>query len=148
MLLRFTPRKRLQIPIMTLVSKETLGRKNWIIWLNTYPPECLLFAIAIGDMQINQFSQVHTALKYGFAKTRIQRALSHDPSHKKGGRQYQQERKCKAKPKPQEEESTPAKQAKEQTPIPEAVLQHTEEDELGDLPMDEQGDIIFPEVDV
>ena len=112
------------------------------------PAERLLFAIAIGDMQINQFSQAHTALKYGFAKTRIQRALSHDPSHKKGGRQYQQERKRKAQPKPQEEESTPAKQAKVQTPIPEAVLQHTEEDELGDLPVDEQGDIIFPKVDV
>ena len=113
------------------------------------PAERLLFTIAIGDMQINQFSQAHTALKYGFAKTRIQRALSHDPSHKKGGRQYQQERKRKGQPKlPEGEESTPAKQAKVQTPIPEAVLQHTEEDELGDLPVDEQGDIIFPEVDV
>ena len=49
------------------------------------PAERLLFAIAIGDMQINQFSQAHTALKYGFPKTRIQCALSHDPSHKKGG---------------------------------------------------------------
>ena len=112
------------------------------------PAERLLFAIAIGDMQINQFSQAHTALKYGFAKTRIQRALSHDPSHKKGGRQYQQERKRKGQPKPQEEESTPAKQAKEQTPIPEAVLQHTEDDELADIPKDEQGDPIFPEIDV
>ena len=113
------------------------------------PVEHLLFTIAIGDMQINQFSQAHTALKYGFAKTRIQRALSHDPSHKKGGRQYQQERKRKGQPKlPEEEESTPAKQAKEQTPIPEAVLQHTEDDELADIPKDDQGDPIFPEIDV
>ena len=98
---------------------------------------------------INQFSQAHTALKYGFAKTRIQRALSHDPSHKKGGRQYQQERKCKAQPKlPEGEESTPAKQAKEQTPIPEAVLQHMEDDELADIPKDDQGDPIFPEIDI
>ena len=57
------------------------------------PAEKLLFAIAIGDHTLNQFSQAKTALKYGFAKTRIQRALSHDPSHRKGGRQYIQERK-------------------------------------------------------
>ena len=49
------------------------------------PAEKLLFAIAIGDYTLNQFSQAKTALKYGFAKTRIQRALSHDPSHQKGG---------------------------------------------------------------
>ena len=55
--------------------------------------EKLLFAITIGDHTLNQFSQVKTALKYGFAKTRIQRALSHDPSHRKGGRQYIQEKK-------------------------------------------------------
>ena len=59
------------------------------------PAEHLLFAIAIGDMQVNQFSQAHIAFKYGYAKTRIQRALSHNPEHRKGGRQYQQERKRK-----------------------------------------------------
>ena len=47
--------------------------------------EKLFFAIAIGDHTLNQFSQAKTALKYGFAKTRIQRALSHNPSHQKGG---------------------------------------------------------------
>ena len=45
------------------------------------PAEKLLFAIAIGDHTLNQFLQAKTALKYGLAKTRIQRALSHDPSH-------------------------------------------------------------------
>ena len=45
------------------------------------PAEKLLFAIAIGDHTLNQFSQAKTSLKYGFAKTRIQRALSHNPSH-------------------------------------------------------------------
>ena len=49
------------------------------------PTEKLLFAITIGDHTLNQFSQAKTALKYSFAKTRIQRALSHDPSHRKGG---------------------------------------------------------------
>ena len=45
------------------------------------PAEKLLFAIAIGDHTLNQLSQAKTTLKYGFAKTRIQRALSHNPSH-------------------------------------------------------------------
>ena len=45
------------------------------------PAEKLLFTITIGDHTLNRFSQAKTALKYGFAKTQIQRALSHDPSH-------------------------------------------------------------------
>ena len=49
------------------------------------PAKKLLFAITIGDYTLNQFSQVKTTLKYGFAKTRIQRALRHDPSRRKGG---------------------------------------------------------------
>ena len=49
------------------------------------PAEKLLFAIATGDHTLNQLSQAKTALKYGFAKTQIQRAISHNPSHRKGG---------------------------------------------------------------
>ena len=63
-------------------------------------------------------SQAHTALKYGFAKTRIQRALSHDPSHirredasinRKGNARLNQNLK-------KEKKSTPAKQAKVANP--------------------------------
>ena len=68
------------------------------------PAERLLFAIALGDMQLNQYSQAHVALKYGYAKARIQRALSHNPEHKKGGRQYQQERKKRASKSAEPEE--------------------------------------------
>ena len=113
------------------------------------PAEKLLFAIAIGDHTLNQFSQAKTALKYGFAKTRIQRALSHDPSHRKGGRQYIQERKRKGQIQGGEEVETEevlsAKKIKVQPPIPQEVLQHTEEDELGDLPKDAKGNSIFPD---
>ena len=111
--------------------------------VKTVPAEHLLFAIAIGDMQVNQFSQAHIAFKYGYAKTRIQRAMSHNPEHKKGGRQYQQERKRKETQTKEGEE--PPVPAKKQTPIPQEVLEHTKDDELADLPTDEQGDVIFPE---
>ena len=113
------------------------------------PAEKLLFAITIGDHTLNQFSQAKTTLKYGFAKTRIQRALSHDPSHRKGGRQYIQERKRKGQTQGGEEvemeEVLSTKKTKVQLPIPQEVLQHTEEDELGDLPKDAEGDPIFPD---
>ena len=55
------------------------------------PAEKLMFAIAIGDLQLNQTSQAKISMKYGFPKTRIQRTMSQDPAHRKGGRQYQAE---------------------------------------------------------
>ena len=114
------------------------------------PAEKLLFAIAIGDLTLNQSSQAKMALKYGFAKTRIQRALSHDPTHKKGGRQYQAERKRKTSSKEEdaEKQTPPAKRPREQPPIPFEVLQQDLEDQLADLPTDEQGDVIFPELEI
>ena len=55
------------------------------------PTEKLMLAIAIGDLQLNQTSQVKISMKYSFPKTRIQRIMSQDPAHHKGGRQYQAE---------------------------------------------------------
>ena len=55
------------------------------------PTEKLMFAIAIGDLQLNQTSQAKISMKYGFPKTRIQRTMSQDPTHHKGGCQYQAE---------------------------------------------------------
>ena len=43
------------------------------------------------------------------------------------------------------EEVLSAKKIKVQSPIPQEVLQHTEENELGDLPKDAKGDSIFPD---
>ena len=53
------------------------------------PAEKLMFAIAIEDLQLNQSSQAKISMKYGFPKTRIQRTMSQDPAHRKGGHQYQ-----------------------------------------------------------
>ena len=50
-----------------------------------------MLAIAIGDFQLNQTSQAKISMKYGFPKTRIQRIMSQDPAHRKGGCQYQAE---------------------------------------------------------
>ena len=55
------------------------------------PAEKLMLAIAIGDLQLNQTSQAKISMKYGFPKTRIQRTMSQDPAHCKGGCQYQAE---------------------------------------------------------
>ena len=44
------------------------------------------------------------------------------------------------------EEVLSVKKTKVQPPILPEVLQHTEEDELGDLPKDAKGDPIFPDL--
>ena len=66
-----------------------IARDTWEDKLK-YLTECvsaekLVFAIAIGDLQLNQTSQAKISQKYGFPKTQIQRAMSADPAHKKGG---------------------------------------------------------------
>ena len=55
------------------------------------PAKKLMFAIAIGDLQLNQTSQAKISMKYRFPKTRIQRTMSQDLAHCKGGCQYQAE---------------------------------------------------------
>ena len=55
------------------------------------PAEKLMLAITIGDLQLNQNSQAKISMKYCFPKTRIQRTMSQDLAHCKGGRQYQVE---------------------------------------------------------
>ena len=50
-----------------------------------------MLTIAIGDLQLNQTSQLKISMKYIFPKKRIQRIMSQDPAHRKGGHQYQAE---------------------------------------------------------
>ena len=86
------------------------------------PAEKLMFAIAIGDLQMNQTSQTKISMRYGFPKTRIQRTMSQDLAHRKGGRQYQaeQQKKRKTTEKQQTEisEDFPIKKARKQPEIP------------------------------
>ena len=70
------------------VVEETLEDKLKYL-VEHVPAKKLMFAIAIGDLQLNQTSQAKISMKYGFPKTRIQRTMSQDPAHHKGGCQYQ-----------------------------------------------------------
>ena len=84
--------------------------------VNHVPTKKLMFAIAIGDLQLNQTSQAMISMKYGFPKTRIQRTMSQDPAHCKGGHQYQVERQKKRKVAEKEQteiaEELPAKKSR------------------------------------
>ena len=104
------------------------------------PVEKLVFAIAIGDLQLNQTSRAKISQKYGFLKTRVQRVMSADPAHKNGGRQYQAEciKKRKTMEKAEEVEETLTKKVKPQPEIPVEVLQQDPDDELLDIPDDDE----------
>ena len=115
------------------------------------PAKKLMFAIAIEDLQLNQTSQVKISMKYGFPKTRIQRMMSEDPAHRKGGWQYQAERQKKRKAAQKEQaevtEEIPTKKAKKQPEIPlEVLLQHPD-NELLDIPLNED-DEDLPDVQI
>ena len=77
--------------------------------VETVPAHRLLLAIAIGDIHLNSLTYSQASQKYEFSKSWIQRAISGKTEHKKGGKQYQQERKCKANP----EASTSTKKSKD-----------------------------------
>ena len=115
------------------------------------PAEKLMFAIAIGDLQLNQTSQAKISMKYRFPKTRIQRMMSQDPAHHKGGRQYQaeQQKKRKAAQKEQVEvaEEVPTKKVRKQPKIPLEVLLQDLDNQLLDIPVDDDGEDL-PDVQI
>ena len=110
-----------------------------------------MFAIAIGDLQLNQTSQAKISMKYGFPKTRIQRTMSQDPVHCKGGCQYQaeQQKKRKAGQKEQVEvpEEVPTKKVRKQPEIPLEVLLQDLDNQLLDIPVDDD-DEDLPDVQI
>ena len=115
------------------------------------PAHQLMLAIAIGDIYLNKISYDQASQKYQFSKSRIQRAVSGKAEHRKGGKQYQQERKCKAK----QEASTSPKKSKgndedeeeeEARLVPACFRQSKEQDTLPDLVDD--SDDQFPKVNI
>ena len=115
------------------------------------PAKRIMLAVALGDVLLNKLSHSQASYKYGFSKTMTQRSLSGRTEHKKGGKQYQQERKCKA----EQEASTSAKKSKgddedneeeEAQPVPACFQQSKEQDTLPDLVND--NDDQFPEVNI
>ena len=61
--------------------------------VNTVPAHQLMLAIAIGDIHLNKLSYNQASQKYQVSKSRIQRAISGKAEHKKGGKQYELEKK-------------------------------------------------------
>ena len=76
----------------------------------------ILWAVALGDVLINKLSQTQASKKYALPKTRIQRMLSQNPDHSKGGKQYQIEAK-KRKATEAKEEPVKGKKAKTVTAV-------------------------------
>ena len=111
--------------------------------------EKLMLAIAIGDLQLNQMSQAKISMKYGFPKTRIQRTMSQNPAHRKGGRQYQAE--CSKRRKMTEEtekvKEIPTKKVRPQPEIPLEVLLQDPDNQLLDIPVDDD-DEDLPDVQI
>ena len=70
--------------------------------VNSIGEQPALLLIAVRDCIVNKKSQAEIAKKYDIPRSRIQRAMSGKKEHKKGGKQYQQERKRKTS----EEDST------------------------------------------
>ena len=119
--------------------------------VNTVPAHQLMLAIAIGDIHLNKLSYDQASQKYQISKSRIQRTISGRTEHKKGGKQYQQERKCKA----EQGTSTSTKKRKdddtrdeeEEAPsVPVLFEQSKEQNTLPDLVDD--NDDQFPEVNI
>ena len=118
--------------------------------VNTVPAHQLILAIAIGDIHLNKLSYDQASQKYQISKSRIQRAISGKADHKKGGKQYHLEPKCKVSGNTSS--STKVKKAKmeweqeEEEEIPQLALfpEQAQQDILPDLVDD--NDDQFPEV--
>ena len=63
--------------------------------INSVGEQSALLLMAVGDCVINKKSQAEIARKYGIPRSRVQWAISGKKEHKKGCKQYWQERKWK-----------------------------------------------------
>ena len=70
--------------------------------INSIGEQSALLLMAVRDCIVNKKSQTEIATKYNIPRSRIQWAMSGKKEHKKGGKQYQQDRKRKTS----EEDST------------------------------------------
>ena len=63
--------------------------------INSIGDQSTLFLMAVGDCIVNKKSQAEVATKYNIPRSRIQSAMLGKKEHRKGGKQYQQEKKRK-----------------------------------------------------
>ena len=74
---------------------EKMQRRSYKALLTALETSPALFLMAVGDCIVNKKSQAEVAMKYNIPRSRIQRAISGKKEHRKGGKQYQQEKKRK-----------------------------------------------------
>ena len=74
---------------------ERVWRKKLQSIINSIGEQSALPLMAVRDCIVNKKSQAEIAKKYGIPKSRVQQAMSGKKEHKKGGKQYKQERKEK-----------------------------------------------------
>ena len=136
--------------IKFIVRGETYEEKLQEL-VNTVPAHQLMLAIAIGDIHLNKLSYDQASQKYQVSKSRIQQAISGKAEHKKGGKQYELEKKRK---RDTTTSATKVKKAKmkqeqeEEEEIPQMALfpEQVQQDVLPDLVDD--NDDQFPEVNI
>ena len=106
--------------------------------INSIEDQSALFLMAVRDCIVNKKSQAEIATKYNISRSRIQWAMSGKKEHRKGGKQYQQERKRKTS----EENSTRSLKTRrnekeleriDDKPTPDIEGQNSKEDS-GELP--------------
>ena len=138
-------------PVSKVYAEETTDEENKFVVRGDTHEEKLkglvetvlahrhMLAIAIGDVHLNSLTYSQASQKYEFSKSRIQRAISGKVEHKKGGKQYHQERKRKTSgDKPDDEVPTQALFPTVQSP--------QQQETLPDLTR--EGDEDFPTVDI
>ena len=76
------------------VYGESMEKKLQSV-INSIGEQSALLLMAVGDCIVNKKSQAEIATKYNIPRSRIQWAMSWMKEHKKGGKQYRQERKRK-----------------------------------------------------
>ena len=76
------------------VHGESMERKLQSA-INSFGEQSALLLMAVRDCVVNKKSQAEIARKYGIPRSRVQQAMSGKKEHKKGGKQYWQERKRK-----------------------------------------------------
>ena len=119
------------------VYRESMEKKLQSI-INSIGEQSALLLMAVRDCIVNKKSQAEIAKKYNIPRSRVQWAMSRKKEHKKGGKQYQQEREGKTS----EEDSTRSlklrRNEKELERIddkPTSVIEgHNSEDDSDELP--------------
>ena len=124
--------------------------------VDAVPAHQLMLAIAISDIHLNKLSYDQASQKYQLSKSRIQRAISGKAEHKKGGKQYELEKKHK-----KDATLTPVTKAKkakigkeeeweqeEETPQLALFPEQAQQDILPDLVEDDDDDDQFPDINI